>query len=60
MCESGTISFSDPYKSGECDLCIDEKYECLGGKSLAVAPGYWRYNEDTLDIYKCFIKSACL
>jgi len=36
-----------------CQKCDSQFYECLGGTTLVVKPGYWRYNENTTIVLKC-------
>ena len=52
-CRAGTISFEAPMTASSCQKCDSEFYECLGGTTLVVKPGYWRYNENTTIVLKC-------
>lgn len=60
ICEARSVSFGDPYKTKACTLCLEGTYECLGGAMVSVNPGYWRSEEDSLDVYECRVESACL
>lgn len=59
-CETGWISFGDAYTSSGCQPCAGKNYECLGGNVIAVKQGFWRDNEQSLDVRECPVESACL
>ena len=59
-CEAGSVSFGDPYTTKTCTLCLEGTYECLGGATVSANPGYWRSDENSLDVYQCQLESACL
>ena len=63
LCPQNTYSLLDPMqntlKYQKCTLCPENAY-CPGGKILTPIPGYFRYQERSLQMIPCINENACL
>ena len=59
QCEPGKYLLELSEQPQVCSDCLANA-DCFGGAMLAPSPGYWRPSNNSVYIYECYVKSACI